>query len=186
MRQGWRWYGPNSGVPLDDVRQAGATDIVSALHETPIGAVWSDKDVAERKNIIETTPAGRVPLAWSVVESIPIPDVVKRKGNAAKAEIDAWIASMQAVAKADIKIICYNFMPVVDWCRTDLEYETPTGSPAMRFDQAKMAVFDVCVIERKDLEKDYSPAEIAAAKALRAKMSDDEVATLTHTITAAR
>jgi mannonate dehydratase len=120
-----------------------------------------------------------------VVESIPIPDVVKRKGKAAKAEIDAWIASMEAVARGGIRIICYNFMPVVDWCRTDLDFETPTGSTAMRFDQAKMAVFDVCVLERTDIEKDYTPAEIAAARALRTKMSEAEVAELTHNITAA-
>jgi mannonate dehydratase len=185
MRQGWRWYGPDAGVALDEVRQAGATDIVSALHQVPIGAVWTDAGIAERKNIIETTPAGRVPLTWSVVESIPIPDVVKRKGGAAKAEIEAWIASMQAVGRAGIKIICYNFMPVVDWCRTDLDYETPTGSTAMRFDQAKMAVFDVCVIGRPDVAKDYTPAEIEAAKTLRATMSEAEVAELTHNITAA-
>ena len=81
MREGWRWFGPEEGVPLDEVRQAGATDIVSALHRAPIGAAWTDAAVAERKNIIETTPAGRVPLRWSVVESIPIPDVVKRRVN---------------------------------------------------------------------------------------------------------
>ena len=83
MRQGWRWFGPQSDVTLDEVRQVGATDIVSALHEVPIGAEWTEAAVAERKNLIETTPAGRVPLSWSVVESIPIPDVVKRHGGAA-------------------------------------------------------------------------------------------------------
>lgn len=185
MRQGWRWYGPDKGVTLDEVRQAGATDIVSALHETPIGAVWTEADIATRKNLIETTPPGRVPLTWSVVESIPIPDVVKRKGKAAKPEIDAWIASLEAVGRAGIRIVCYNFMPVVDWCRTELDYETPTGSTAMRFDQAKMAVFDVCVIERPDIGKDYTPAEIAAARALHAAMSEAEIKTLTHNITAA-
>ena len=131
MREGWRWFGPEAGVPLDDVRQAGATDVVTALHQLPIGAVWTDAAVAERKSLIETTPAGRIPLTWSVVESIPIPDAVKRTGKVARADIETWIASMQAVARAGVKIICYNFMPVVDWCRTDLDYETPTGSTAM-------------------------------------------------------
>ena len=87
MRQAWRWFGPKAGVTLDNVRQAGATDVVSALHEVPIGQAWTEKQVHERKSLIETTPAGRITLTWSVVESIPIPDAVKRLGGAAKHEI---------------------------------------------------------------------------------------------------
>ena len=185
MREGWRWFGPEADVKLDEVRQAGATDIVSALHQVPIGAVWTDAAVAERKNLIETTPPGRVPLSWSVVESIPIPDVVKRKGGAAKAEIEAWIASLEAVAKADIKLICYNFMPVVDWCRTDLDYETPTGSTAMRFDQQKFAVFELCILERPGAERDYSDDEQIAARAMFERMSPDEIEALTRNIASA-
>jgi mannonate dehydratase len=185
MREGWRWFGPKSDVSLDEVRQAGATDVVTALHEVPIGAVWTDSEVAERKNLIETTPAGRVPLVWSVIESIPIPDVVKRTGGAAKAEIEAWIASMEAVAKAGIKVICYNFMPVVDWCRTDLEYETKTGSTAMRFDQAKMAVFELCILERPGAEGEVSAVEQAAARTLFASMSEADKAALTRNIASA-
>src|SRR3954453_3062681 len=102
MRQGWRWFGPDAGVPLDAVRQAGASTIVAALHQVPIGQAWTREAVAERKTLIETTPPGRTPLTWSVVESIPIPDAVKRRGGAAKAEIEAWIASLEAVAANDI------------------------------------------------------------------------------------
>ena len=127
MKEAWRWFGPQDPVALDHVRQAGATDIVSALHQLKPGAVWTEAAVAERKNLIEKTPPGRKPLYWSVVESIPIPDDVKRLGKGAKQSIEAWIASLQAVAKADIKTVCYNFMPVVDWTRTDLDYELPTG-----------------------------------------------------------
>jgi len=185
MRQGWRWFGPTSDVSLDEVRQVGATDIVSALHELPIGAVWTDASVAERKNLIETTPAGRVPLSWSVIESIPIPDVVKRQGGAAKAEIETWIASMEAVARAGIKIICYNFMPVVDWCRTDLEFETPTGSTAMRFDQAKMAIFELCILERPGAEREFTAAEQGAARTQFAKMSEAERDALSRNIASA-
>jgi mannonate dehydratase len=185
MRQGWRWFGPNSDVTLDEVRQVGATDIVTALHEEPIGAVWTDALVAERKNLIETTPAGRVPLTWSVIESIPIPDAVKRKGGAAKAEIEAWIASLEAAGRAGIKIICYNFMPVVDWCRTDLDYETSTGSTAMRFDHAKMAMFELCILERPGAERDYSAAEQAAARTLFAETSEAEKAALVRNIASA-
>ena len=185
MRQGWRWFGPDAGVGLDEVRQAGATDIVTALHQIPIGAVWTDAAVAERKNLIETTAPGRTPLTWSVVESIPIPDAVKRQGGAAKAEIEAWIASMQAVAKAGIKIICYNFMPVVDWCRTELDYETPTGATAMRFDQQKFAVFELCILKRPGAERDYTPAEQQAANTLFQAMGADETEALTTNIASA-
>ena len=185
MRAGWRWFGPDAGVALDEVRQAGATDIVSALHDFPIGSAWTDDAVAERKNLIETTPAGRAPLSWSVVESIPIPDSVKRTGRAATKDIAAWIASIEAVAKAGIGLICYNFMPVVDWCRTDLDYETPTGSTAMRFDQTRFAVFDLCILERPGAEHDYTPAEQDAARALFETMSPDDVSTLTINIASA-
>lgn len=185
MRQGWRWFGPDAGVALDEVRQAGATDIVTALHEAPIGTAWTDAAVAERKNLIETTAPGRTPLTWSVVESIPVPDAVKRQGRAAKADIEAWIASMQAVAKADIKIICYNFMPVVDWCRTELDFETATGSTAMRFDQQKFAVFELCILRRPGAERDYTPAERQAADALFRSMSAQETEALITNIASA-
>ena len=185
MRQGWRWFGPESDVALDEVRQAGATDIVSALHQVPIGEVWTDAAVAARKNLIETTPPGRVPLTWSVVESIPIPDAVKRTGGGAKAEIEAWIASLEAVAKAGLKIICYNFMPVVDWCRTDLDYETPTGSTAMRFDQRKFAAFELFILERPGAERDYSAAEQDDARTLFQSMSEAERAQLVVNIASA-
>lgn len=147
MRQGWRWFGPHDSVSLDDVRQAGATDIVSALHEVPIGDAWTNEQVADRKNLIETTPSGRTPLIWSVVESIPISDKIKREGRSARQDIAAWIASMEALAKNDVKIICYNFMPVVDWCRTDLDYEISTGATAMYFDQNRFAAFDLHILQ---------------------------------------
>ena len=185
MREGWRWFGPAGDVALDEVRQAGASDIVSALHEVPIGAAWTDAAVAERKNLIETTPPGRVPLSWSVVESIPIPDVVKRTGKDAALEIETWIANLEAVARAGVRTICYNFMPVVDWCRTDLDYETPTGSTAMRFDQEKFAVFELCILERRDAERDYTQAEQEAARLLFEKMSDTEITALTTNVASA-
>lgn len=185
MREGWRWFGPEGGVPLDEVRQAGATDVVSALHHVPIGTVWTEAAVGERKHLIETTPPGRVPLTWSVIESIPIPDAIKRQGGGARAEIAAWIASMEAVARAGIGIICYNFMPVVDWCRTDLDYETPTGSIAMRFDQRKLAVFELCILERIGSERDYSAGEQEEARALFAQMGEAEIAALTNNVASA-
>lgn len=185
MRQGWRWFGPDSVVSLDDIRQAGATDVVSALHEIPIGQAWTTEQVAARKALIETVPAGRTPLSWSVVESIPIPDAVKRIGGRAKAEIQAWIASLEAVAANDIKLICYNFMPVIDWCRTDLDHSTPTGATAMRFDQEKMAVFDLNILARPGAEADYTPAERERAARLHATMSNHDIEALTTNIASA-
>lgn len=185
MRQAWRWFGPKAGVSLDNVRQAGATDIVSALHEVPIGEAWTTAQVHARKSLIELTPADRSPLTWSVVESIPIPDAVKRLGGAAKQEIAAWIASMEALSANDIKVICYNFMPVVDWCRTDLDYVTPTGSTAMRFDHNTFAVFDLHILQRKGAENDYSDEDQAIASDLYEAMGAQEIADLTRNIASA-
>src|SRR5262245_17810574 len=175
MIEGWRWFGPQDPVSLDDIRQAGATDIVSALHQVPIGAVWTDADVAERRNIIETSPAGRSPLRWSVVESIPIPDDVKRLGRGAARSIETWIASMEALARAGVKVICYNFMPVVDWCRTDLEWEVPTGAKAMRFDVTRFAAFEVHILRRPGAERDFSADVQAKAKTAFESMSQADI-----------
>ncbi|HEY8563878.1 MAG TPA: mannonate dehydratase [Beijerinckiaceae bacterium] len=186
MRQGWRWYGPGrDGVSLDDIRQAGATDIVTALHDIPIGQAWTAAEVAERKRLIEDTPAGRSALRWTVVESIPVPDAVKRLGKGAKAEIEAWIASLEALAANDIRVVCYNFMPVVDWTRTDLDHVLPTGATALRFDQEVFAAFDLFILERPGASADYTPSERDRARATRDAMSDAEVEQLITTIASA-
>jgi mannonate dehydratase len=175
MLQGWRWYGPNDPVSLDDIRQAGASDVVTALHQVPIGEAWTRPAVEERKAIIENGPPGRTQLTWSVVESIPVPDDVKRHGGGARHSIEAWIASLEAVASAGIRIICYNFMPVVDWCRTDLEWELPNGARALRFDQNRFAAFDLHILERPGAAADYSAAAQARAKAVFDAMSQADI-----------
>ncbi|WP_182086529.1 mannonate dehydratase [Aureimonas sp. ME7] len=185
MRQGWRWFGPKAPVTLDEVRQVGATDVVSSLHEVPIGAPWTREDVAARRDLVETTPPGRVPLRWSVVESIPIPDAVKRTGRAATAEIEAWIASLESVAEAGIPIVCYNFMPVVDWCRTELDFVTDTGATAMRFDFETFAAFELHILERDGAKAEYSRAEQERARARFEAMSEGEIADLVRNITSA-
>jgi len=185
MRQGWRWFGPDAPVTLDEVRQVGATDVVSALHEVPIGAVWTREAVEARRDLIERTPAGRAPLRWSVVESIPIPDAVKRTGGAAKGEIESWIASLESVAKAGVGTVCYNFMPVVDWCRTELDHVIETGATAMRFDFETFAAFELHVLQRRDAERDYTPEERARARARFEAMGEDDVAALTRNIASA-
>ncbi|GAA3098236.1 mannonate dehydratase [Rhizobium viscosum] len=185
MRQGWRWFGPEAPVTLDEVRQTGATNIVSSLHQVPIGRAWTETEVRERQALIETTPAGRSQLTWSVVESIPIPDAVKRRGAQAKAEIEAWIASLEAVAACGIPIVCYNFMPVVDWTRTDLDYVTPTGATAMRFDHERFAAFELFVLQRPSAAAEYSDEDKARAKVVYESMTEAEIAELTRIITSA-
>eukprot|EP01037_Dinobryon_pediforme_P021316 gene21316-22150_t len=115
MRAAWRWFGPKDPVSLNDIRQVGADEIVTALHEVPIGEAWTREAIAERKALIETTPEGLKPLKWTVVESIPVHDAIKRGAADADVHVDAWIASMGALAANDIRTICYNFMPVLDW-----------------------------------------------------------------------
>jgi mannonate dehydratase len=184
MLQAWRWYGPSDNVSLDDVRQAGATDIVNALHEATPGVEWTRTAVADRKRLIEETPPGRSALRWSVVESIPVPDDVKRLGAAAAASIDVWIASMEAVAVNGVQTICYNFMPVLDWTRTDLAWALPSGARALRFDQARLAAFDVHILKRKGAEADYSADVLRRAGALFAAMDQAQADELTRNIAA--
>jgi mannonate dehydratase len=184
MLQAWRWYGPADPVSLDDVRQAGATDIVNALHELPPGAEWTRAAVAARKQLIEETPPDRSPLRWSVVESIPVPDDVKRLGTAATASIDVWIASMEAVAANDVRTVCYNFMPVLDWTRTDLGWLLPNGARALRFDQTDFAAFDIHILRRAGAEADYSEEVLGGARRLFERMTDFAADKLTRNIIA--
>jgi mannonate dehydratase len=185
MRQSWRWFGPQDPVSLDHVRQAGAHEIVSALHHFKPGQVWTAEAVGERKAMIEQHNKDRTPLHWTIVESIPIPDDVRRLGKGAKESIQGWIESMQAVAAHDIKTICYNFMPVVDWCRTDIDWPLPTGATAMRFDADRFAAFDLFILERPNAAKDYDAAQLERAKALYATFSQADIDTLIVNIASA-
>jgi mannonate dehydratase len=160
VEQTWRWFGPKDPVELSHARQAGATGIVSALHHIPADQPWSDEEVAKRKAII--AEAG---LTWSVVESIPVHDAIKTNSADRRRYIDAWIASLRAVARAGVKTICYNFMPVVDWTRTDLMYPVPPGGYALRFDIIDFAAYDVFILERPNAEGSYGPDVLAAARA---------------------
>ncbi|CAN1507245.1 UxuA D-mannonate dehydratase [Rhabdaerophilaceae bacterium] len=185
LRQGWRWFGPNDPVSLDDIRQAGAHEVVSALHDVPIGVAWTDQAVAARKAIIENGPPGRTPLAWTIVESIPIPDDVKRLGAGAIASIEAWIASMEAIARHEVKVICYNFMPVVDWARTDLDAPMPTGATALRFDNVRFAAFELFILERPGAERDFDAETRRHARAAYEAMSEADIAYLVMVIASA-
>lgn len=184
MRQGWRWFGPSDPVTLDHARQAGATDIVSALHQVPPGVAWTRGQVEERRAIIEDAPGDRTPLRWSVVESIPVADEIKREGRAARVAIEAWIASLEAVASVGLRIVCYNFMPVLDWTRTDLDWPLPTGATALRFDQKRFAAFDLHVLKRPGAEADYSAEQRAEARRTADRFGEEDVASLIRTVLA--
>ncbi len=184
MLEAWRWYGPNDPVTLDDVRQAGATDIVTALHDLAPGQTWTREAVRERKQLIEDTPPNRVPRRWSGRHPTPVRDHVTRLGAGATASIESWIASLEAAAAEGLRIICYNFMPVLDWTRTDLDWPLPTGATALRFDQVQFAAFDLHVLRRAGAEADYTPEVNERAKIAADAMSDDDATALTAVIAA--
>ena len=184
MRQAWRWYGPDDPVTLDHVRQAGATEIVSALHQYAPGEVWPQRAVAERKRLIEDTPSGRVPLKWTIIESIPVPDDIQRGSDGAARQTEIWIESMRAVAAEGIHTICYNVMPVVDWTRTDLDYPMPTGATALRFDYDRFAAFDLHVLKRQGAEANYDEATRTRAKKVADGLSQGDAELLTKNIAA--
>lgn len=170
MEQCWRWYGPDDPVTLDHIKQAGATGIVTALHNIYDGSGWPLDTILERKRIIEA--AG---LTWSVVESIPVHNSIKI-GAAERQRYAGWYKdTIRALAKAGISTICYNFMPVVDWTRTDLMYRLPTTGYALRFDAIDFAAYDVFVLKRKNAEASYSPARLKEAEARLKSLSDEQI-----------
>ncbi|MDP4744263.1 MAG: mannonate dehydratase [Porticoccaceae bacterium] len=184
MRESWRWFGPNDPVTIDDIRQTGATDIVSALQGIPTGEPWSIEAIEKHQTLIERCETGLTPLTWSVVESIPVHEDIKLARVGHEKYVDNWITSMENLAHCGIKIICYNFMPVIDWTRTDLKFKLPSGAFALRFDQKKFAAFDLFILQRANAELEYSEEELAEAKYIFEQMTELERQQLTNNIIA--
>src|SRR5271156_275839 len=179
MKETWRWFGPDDPIPLDHIKQAGATGIVSALHHLYRGEAWPLDEVIKCRD--EILAAGFV---WSVVESIPIHNSIKLRSGSHAHFIGAWKDPLAAVAKAGVPVVCYNFMPVVDWTRTDLQWRLPTTGYALRFDAVDFAAYDLFILERKGAEADHSEDRIRVAHARFNSMPEARRNDLEHTIIA--
>lgn len=179
FEQTWRWFGPYDTTTLAEIRQTGATGIVSALHQIEIGSVWNTDEINAHKKKIED--AG---FRWSVVESVPVHEDIKRQTGDFKKWIENYKQTLRNISKCGIDTVCYNFMPVLDWTRTDLAYPLPDGSTALRFDEKALAAFDLFILERKGANDEYTPQIIDSAKKFAETLDDVEKEKLTETVLA--
>lgn len=177
MEKTWRWFGKNDKITLQMLRQIGVEGIVTALHDVPNGEVWTTDRIKDLKDYIE-----KHGLRWSVVESLPVSEAIKYRGEDAERLIENYICSLANLGEAGIKTVCYNFMPVIDWIRTDLEYPLPDGTSSLYFDKIRFAYFDCFILEREGAENDYTPEEMAKVRELGKTISEKEKDLLVDTI----
>lgn len=179
LEQTFRWFGPADEVTLADIKQTGATGVVTALHHIPCGDVWTRDEIAQRKAMIE-----RAGLRWSVVESVNIHESIKIGEAKRDAYIDNYIQSLKNLANEGIKTVCYNFMPVLDWTRTHLDFRLPNGASSLRYDAIALAAFDLFILKRAGAENDFTPQVQQKAETYFAQLSADEIQQLTNIIMA--
>ncbi len=185
MRQTWRWFGPADKVSLSDARQAGAEGIVSALHHLPAGEIWEQADIARRQREISTSADGRpTQLQWDVVESLPVSEAIKTQTGDWRGDIERYRVSLQNLAAQGLSVVCYNFMPVLDWTRTELAARRPNGALAMRFDLVDFAAFDIHILRRAAAPGSYDEEIVAAAASRYESMSPSQRDALANNITA--
>lgn len=183
MKETWRWFGPNDPVSLQDIAQAGATGIVTALHHIPAGAIWSEREISLRnREILLSKSYINVDLKWSVVESLPVSEDIKRQSGDWRTHIKNYCISLENLAAAGISTICYNFMPILDWTRTELEWKLPNGATCMRFDLIDFIAFDMFILNRNGACNDYSEDLNLEAKKRFEGMSKETKENLTSNI----
>lgn len=184
MRQTWRWFGPADTISIPEVRQTGAEGIVSALHHIAPGDVWTPDEIQKRKAEIEDAPNQPSGLTWDVVESVPVSETIKTKTGPVTEHYEAYRQSLRNLADQGLQTVCYNFMPILDWTRTDLAAQMPDGATAMRFDMLKFCIFDALSLARPGAEQDYPGEMLENARARHASMSDADKQGLVNNIVA--
>ncbi len=183
MRQTWRWFGPNDAVSIDELLQAGVQGVVTALHHIPPGEVWSAEQIKRRQLEVSVRSDGSTSgLNWDVVESLPVSEDIKRQTGDWKQHVESYRQSLTNLHAAGIEVVCYNFMPVLDWTRTDLTYRLPNGATCMRFDFVDFAVFDIHLLKRNGAVDDFPPHIAEAAHKRLADMSDAMQASLLNNV----